>query len=311
MRRWHGATCFTFTILFSYQPVVFGCQDGEGVPANPDRLPESRVKRRITPLPWPFPGDFKDQRLWNNYQQPTDTYIHGGLDLIQDAGTEVRAVDQGKVVLISTNYPDWKTHQFFIVAPEEGIDEGWSYTHVDPNTYTFEVGDRIGRGQVLGKIVDFTVGGRDGADHLHLHYVRFQRVENGKVEVESLLDPLHFFDYQDTQPPAIHDELWFVREGTLDQFPVGRNNMPVVRGAVDIIAAISDCAYPGQAGNWGIPVVTLEVRGSGMSWSKLVLDQRGPISGKFVARHLYVPFERTAMWRTGIPLDLAGVRRVS
>ena len=46
-------------------------------------------------------------------------------------------------------------------------------------------------------------------------------------------------------PPEVHGPLRFVREGSLEAFPQGEDDLPEVQGAVDIIAGISDLAYEG------------------------------------------------------------------
>jgi len=251
---------------------------------------------------WPFKGDFKAQNIWNNYQQPTDLYIHAGLDFIQNAGTEVLAVEDGHVAAISTNYLEWKTHQFFVVTTEKDGKMGWCYTHVDPDTYTFKVGDKVRQGQVLGKIVDFYVGKNKGADHLHLHYVEYKKTDDGKIEVESLVDPLLFFDWQDTAPPQIDKPLRFVRKGTMDEFTADQEGVVIVSGRVEIVAGISDTAYAGQACNWMVPVVTLEIAGEKSTpWRKLVLDQRGDVRDPQVASTLYLSGKDAEPWMKGRP----------
>ena len=50
-------------------------------------------------LPFPFPGSFRDQNVFNNYQQPTDGYVHAALDIMQDAGTEVPTTTTYKYLL--------------------------------------------------------------------------------------------------------------------------------------------------------------------------------------------------------------------
>ncbi|MFN0206904.1 MAG: HEAT repeat domain-containing protein [Planctomycetota bacterium] len=243
-------------------------------------------------LPWPFAGNFRDQNAFNNYQQPTDAYIHGGLDMLHPAGTEVRAVEAGEVALIATNYPDWKTHHFFIVVPKGKSGEGWCYTHVDPDQYQFKTGDRIARGQVLGKLVKFTVGGKPGADHLHLNYVRFEKGADGKVVMESLFDPIQYFDYDDKISPVVEPEFDFVKKGTFDEFPRGADAIPIISGKADIIVGISDAAYSGQSCNWGVPVITVEILSEkSKPWRKLVIDQRGKLGDERAASALFVKFE--------------------
>lgn len=59
--------------------------------------------------------------------------------------------------------------------------------------------------------------------------------------------------------------------------------MPTLAGEVDILVAISDKAFQGHIANWGMAVVTLEIKRKRVEpWRKLVLDQRGPI---LKARH--------------------------
>ena len=264
--------------------------------------PASPVKVRMRRLGWPFKGGFRDQNVWNNYQQPTDQYVHAGLDFIQPAGAEVLAVEGGYVAAIATNYPKSKTHHFFIVTPKKSGDEGWCYTHVDPASYTFKVGDEVRKGQALGKLVKFYVGKNRGADHLHLHYVRFKKTGAGKVDVHSLVDPLLFFDWKDSAPPAIDKQFHFVREGTLDEFPAGPDGLARVSGMVDVIVGISDNAHKDHACTWMVPVVTLEIAGDeAKPWRKLVLDQRGPVENPRAASVLYVSNKDKQRWLKGRP----------
>jgi murein DD-endopeptidase MepM/ murein hydrolase activator NlpD len=266
-------------------------------------LPPFKTPLKVRRLPWPFPGNSKDQKIFNNYQQPTDGYVHGGLDFLLPAGTPVRAVEGGYVAAISTNYPEWNTHYFFIVATKRGGNEGWCYVHLDRDTYTFKEGDKIEQGQELAKIVNFSRPGNKGNDHLHLHYVRFRKEADGKVSVENLIDPLMFFDWEDAVAPRIAP-LRFVRKGTFEEFPKGSDGVTEVSGAVEIIAGISDQGYEGQWCNWMAAVVTLEIEGeSAKPYRKLVLDQRGPLpeKGRRATPVLYLTFKEGAEWRSGLP----------
>jgi len=261
------------------------------------RLPPSPVKVPVRRLSFPFPGGFEQQNIFNNYQQPTDDYVHAGLDILQPPGTEVRAVDEGWVTVIATNYPEWKTHHLFVVSPDPGASVGWCYTHLDPDAFTFRLGDRITRGQVLGKVVDFYVGEHKGADHLHLHYVRVDRLRERGADLTSLVDPLLFFDWEDTEAPVVHGPLRFVRAGTLDELPFAPDGPRTLSGEVDVIAGISDVARPGQGCNWMVPVVTLEITGKDVApWRKLVLDQRGEIAQPRAAPALYVKGSDGRRW---------------
>jgi murein DD-endopeptidase MepM/ murein hydrolase activator NlpD len=263
----------------------------ELAPSGPPKPPPGPARPVTKPLPWPFSGDSKAQHIFNNYQQATDSYIHGGLDFIQPAGTPVTAVGPGYVAAIFTNYPDWTTHYCFIVTPKKGGDRGWCYTHMDPQTFTFKEGDSIQQGQLLGKLVKFSVGDKPGVDHLHLHYVTFTKDASGKVDVHSLLDPLYFFDWKDTVPPAFRP-LWFVTEGTTQQFQADSSGVITVSGKVDILAAITDSAYPGHMGNLGVPVVMLSISDGTHTMQKLVLDHRGDVGDeKRQTKPLYLSHE--------------------
>jgi hypothetical protein len=268
--------------------------------ADASRPPELRLACKLRKVAWPFRGGFREQNLFNNYSQPTDAYVHAGLDLMHDHGTEVRAVEGGWIRLVATNYPEWKTHHYFVVATEEGGDEGFSYTHVDPDTYRFKVGDRVAKGDVLGKLVDFSVGENDGADHLHLDYVKLELDAKGKLEPRDLADPLLFLDYEDSSPPLIEPAVRFVRDGSYDEFEPGAKGVATVRGRVDVIAGLSDKGWPEQGCNWGVPVVTLEivsVDDKGVApWRKLVLDMRGEVGDERASSSVFVPSAEAELW---------------
>lgn len=255
-------------------------------PSGPPKPPPGPAKPVAKPLPWPFPGGQEAQNIFNNYQQATDIYIHCGLDFIQPAGTPVTAVGPGYVAAIFTNYPEWKTHYFFIVTPVKGGNRGWCYTHVDPDTYTFKIGDSIQQGQQLGSLVDFSVGDKPGAAHLHLHYVSFTRDASGKVDAHSLLDPLYFFDWKDAIPPSFQS-LYFVPDGTIQPFQADFSSLITVSGRVEILTAIADSAYPEHMGNLGVPVVMLSISDGVHTMQKLVLDHRGDVGDEKQTRPLF------------------------
>ena len=146
------------------------------------------------------------------------------------------------------------------------------------------------QGQRLGSLVDFSVGDQPGVAHLHLHYVRFSMDERGKVTVHSLLDPLYFFDWKDTQPPVLQP-LRFVPDGAYEGFASGGDGVVTVWGRVDVLAAIADSAFPGHVGNLGVPVVMLSISDGTHTMQKLVLDHRGDVGNETQVKPLYLSFE--------------------
>ncbi|MCJ7751675.1 MAG: peptidoglycan DD-metalloendopeptidase family protein, partial [Armatimonadetes bacterium] len=262
----------------------------ELAPTGPPQPPPGPAVPVAEPLPWPFPGGQEDQEIFNNYQQATDIYIHCGLDFIHPAGTPVTAVESGYVAAIYTNYPQWVTHYFFMVTPQKGGNEGWCYTHLDPRTFTFREGDFVRQGQRLGSLVDFSVGDQPGVSHLHLHYVRFSRDASGKVNVHSLLDPLYFFDWRDTEPP-LFQPLRFVTEDMTRQFQADSDGVVTVSGKVEILATVADSAYPGHVGNLGVPVVMTSISDGVHTFQALVLDHRGDVGDETRVRPLYLSYD--------------------
>ena len=242
------------------------------------------------PLPWPFPGGEEDQHIFNNYQQATDSCIHCSLDFIQPAGTPVKAVASGYVAAIFTNHPEGKTDRCFIVTTQKDGDEGWCYTHVDPDTYLFGVGGYVKQGQMLGKLVDLSVGSQPDTSHLDLRYVRFRRDASDRVITHALYDPLYFFDWKDTEPPVLQP-LIFVKNHTLEVFLAEADGIVTVSGQVDVLATIADRAYPDQAGNLGVPVVMVSISDGRHTLQKLVLDHRGEVGEENRVKPLYLSRE--------------------
>ena len=253
-------------------------------PPQPPAAPKTPVSK---PLPWPFEGGQQAQNVFNNYQQPTDVYIHCGLDMLHPIGTPVTAVESGYVAAIFP--PNNITHCTFVITPKQGGNVGWAYTHLDPHTFTFKVGDFVRQGQHLGDLVDFAVDGNRGAPHLHLHYVSFTPQSYGNPKVHSLLDPLYFFDWQDTIAPAFQP-LRFVAEGTLREFPADANGMATVRGKVDILATVTDSAYSGHLGNLGVPVVMYSISDGKRTLQKQVVDHRGDVGDETQVEPIYLTF---------------------
>lgn len=260
----------------------------ELAPPGPPKPPPGPARPVAKPLPWPFPGDCRAQSIFNNYQTATDQYIHCGLDFLHPAGTPVTAVGPGYVAAIWTHEPH--TGDFFIVTIAKGGNKGWCYTHMDPQTFTFKEGDFIQQGQLLGKLVKFSPDEKYSMDHLHLHYVTFTKNASGQIEPHSVLDPLYFFDWKDTEPPTFLP-LRFVSDGTMKQFQADAAGVVTVSGKVDILASITDNTYPSQQAYLGVPVVMLSISDGMHTMQKLVLDHRGDVGDEKQTKPLYLSYE--------------------
>jgi hypothetical protein len=148
------------------------------------RLPPSPVRVEVKRLPSPFAGEFEKQNLFNNYQQPTDGYVHGGLDIMNPAGTQVRAVDSGWVAFVSTNYPDWTTHHFFVVAAEKGGRAGLVLrTSIRRTSASGRRSHRTRRGARSWS----TSGQRQQARITCLNYVQFAKKTDGTYDTNPLV----------------------------------------------------------------------------------------------------------------------------
>jgi hypothetical protein len=134
------------------------------------------------------------------------------------------------------------------------------------------------------------VGKLPGVAHLHLHYVRFTRDASGRVEVHSLLDPLYYFDWKDTEAP-VFQPLRFVSHGTLRAFAADPAGVVTVTGKVDLLAALTDSAFPGHMGNLGVPVVMLSLSDGRHTMQKLVVDHRGDVGDEKQVKPLYLSYD--------------------
>ena len=67
--------------------------------------------------------------------------------------------------------------------------------------------------------------------------------------------------------------------------------MVTVSGQVDLLAAVTDSAYPGHMGNLGVPVVMLSISDGTHTMQKLVVDHRGDVGDETQVRPLYLSHE--------------------
>ncbi len=91
-------------------------------------------------------------------------------------------------------------------------------------------------------------------------------------------------------PPSFQP-LRFVSEGTTRQFQADAASVITVNGKVDILAAITDTAFPGHDCITGVPVVMLSVSDGTRTMQRLVLDHRGDVGDEKQTRPLYLSYE--------------------
>jgi hypothetical protein len=107
------------------------------------------------------------------------------------------------------------------------------------------------------------------------------------MKVHSLLDPLYFFDWKDTVPPSFQP-LRFVSDNSPRKFKADAEGIVTVSGKVDILAAVTDSAFPGHVGNLGVPMVMLSISDGTHTMQKLALDHRGDVGNETQTKPLFL-----------------------
>jgi hypothetical protein len=82
-----------------------------------------------------------------------------------------------------------------------------------------------------------------------------------------------------------------VTEDITEQFPADAAGVVTVSGRVDVLAAVTDSAYPGHMGNLGVPVVMLSISDGTHTMQKLVVDHRGDVGDETQVKPLYLSYD--------------------
>ncbi len=180
-----------------------------------------------------FPSIVKNS--YGQIQEWSNLYLHPGIDLFEEAGTEVYSVADGVVRAILTTGDE----QYWRIAVESSDHpgEGYLYAHLDPNSFQVAVGDTVSAGDLIG----FIFPAYSFAPHCHFARIAPVGPEwNGQWW--TLDNPLpDIVNMTDTIPPVFEPALG----GNLFAFrtPGGQYLDPAaLHGGVDVIAKAVDYA---------------------------------------------------------------------
>lgn len=225
-------------LMFLLLGLHTGCGGGSD---SPSLAGDYLTPPPVGKLPWPQhdPAFSKVQyqemmnNLWvnNNFGQyqggtdPTDIYLHDGLDSILPNGTKIFAIQSGYVKAIIDCGEYYCT---LIIEDENNPGYAWSYTHI--YYFQVEVGQFVKQGSPLGQIHFHELE--------HIHLSRLQRISSEKswsdFSNHQTLSPDSFFSYQDTQPPIIETPFRYFQNESNTLL----NNS--LSGDVDIVVGIRD-----------------------------------------------------------------------
>ncbi len=191
-------------------------------------------------LPWPHqsPDLAADEiaalarKVWviNNFplyqadEKGDWAYLHSGLDIVLDNGTDIYAMKDGWVKSVRASA--------VIIADEEGDapSYGWAYTHI--GDIRVKAGQFVQQGTRIGK-VDF-----QGLPHIHLAKIFSQGPHWGDWSYACMPDG--HFDYADDEPPVVGTPFHFFKNNSDTIFEPDSAGDVVVSGDVDIVVAMRD-----------------------------------------------------------------------
>jgi hypothetical protein len=180
-----------------------------------------------------FPSVVKNS--YGQIQEWGDLYLHPGVDLFEEAGTEVYSVADGIVRAILTTGDE----QYWRIAIEsfDYPGEGYLYAHLDPGSFPFAVGDTVAAGEIIGALFPAY------SFPPHCHFARIAPVgSEWNGQWWTLDNPLlDIVNMSDTLPPvlesALGGDLFAFRSAQGEYLDPG-----ALYGAVDIIAKVVDYA---------------------------------------------------------------------
>ena len=199
--------------------------------------------------PWPFAPTSEPSpvsNLMEDWQDFNSTpYFHSGLDIRADAGTDVHSCTAGTVVNVDNYAPGGALKWEVAVLDAQGY--VWQYHHLDLSTITVTKGDPVAQGQVLGKVVEWTIDVHGYRyDHLHLNIARWygggpvgDPYIDGWIYYNPLLYLVHG-SYADTDAPNEFDIYYGANENNAPFDDDNGSGTPSLTGNVDVIAHLRD-----------------------------------------------------------------------
>jgi hypothetical protein len=255
-RRWLARDLPNHGILLKVAAVTNQtAREGQGIPPSSEEPPALTfpfAEPQVEKLPWPHqePGlskaavDELNREVWiiNDfplYQADRPgrwRYFHGGLDIVLDNGTKIRAMKDGWVKAIFASS---------IVIGDARGDEpgyGWSYSHL--GNHQVEVGEFVKQGSIIGE-VDF-----HGLAHLHLERVFSEGPHWGSWHYISV--PNGHFTYRDADPPVVETPFHFFPNRSDREIEPSGSGPIRLCGEVDIVVGMREAgSYARSEGGFG------------------------------------------------------------
>ncbi len=215
---------------------------------------------------------------FGNYQGSGDfesMYMHDGLDIVLNNGTDLFFITNGTVVKILDHLAGSK---MLIVEDETNPNFGWAYVHID--NFDVQLGQKVWRGQYLGEVSFY------GIEHIHLTRVAKHPSltwSEGYLSVE----PSHLFLFHDDEAPIIGSSVYSFMAGT-DQI-IAQNDSSPVFGSIDLVIPVRETGRyaesvetTGAKARWLPKVLTWNIQNEA---NEILLDR------SFDFEHLYIDFD--------------------
>ena len=194
----------------------------------------------------------------------------------------------------------------------------WQFHHLDPNTFTVDIGDQVRAGDIVGDVVVWTAS-HNGAlyHHTHLNVVRpfpgWTSIPDPYVAGWQFFSSQFFLqqgNYSNAEKPTSDGVLYFLEDGSDAAFAASSEPAPpVLSGAVDIVVQIASeytptNSLPGQPYPNGVYEIGYSVKRVGSNdyavpplalvrmdklpneWS-YNLPELDPVDTDFLLRYIY------------------------
>jgi hypothetical protein len=153
----------------------------------------------------------------------------------------------------------------------------WQFHHLDPSTFTVDIGDAVRVGDVLGDVAVWTAS-HNGAlyHHTHMNVVRpfpgWTTIPNPYVDGWQYFNPFFFLargNYSNAAKPTTDGVVYFLEDGSDTAFAASSEAAPpVLAGAVDMVLQVASefsatNSLPGQPYPNGVYEIGYAVRRAG------------------------------------------------